>query len=103
MRLGQVKPPSLQSQPVTCYPHDLKPGCASRLHEPELPHWGEERVLASTQICFQASPPDPPHNLCVLSLTSHGRTFLLGVILQGVDSQALANDLLAARGRSAYG
>ena len=59
MRLGHLKPPSLQSQPVTCYSHDLNPGCISRLHEPELPHRGEERVLASTRICLQASPLDP--------------------------------------------
>ena len=59
MRLAHMKPPSLQSQPVTSYLHDLNPGSASRLHEPELPHWGEERVLASTTICLQASPPDP--------------------------------------------
>ena len=97
-----MKPPSLQSQLVTCYPHDLNPGCASRLHEPELPHRGGERVLASTRIYLQDSPPDPL-TTSVLSLSSHGRTFLLGLILQGVDSQALANDLLAARGRSAYG
>ena len=102
MRLGHLKPPSLQSQPVTCYSHDMNPGSASRLHEPELPHRGGERVLASTRIYLQDSPPDPL-TTSVLSLSSHGRTFLLGLILQGVDSQALANDLLAARGRSAYG
>ena len=43
MRLGHMKSPSLQSQPVTCYLCDLNPGSASRLHEPELPHWGRDR------------------------------------------------------------
>jgi hypothetical protein len=52
MRLGYMKPPSLQSQPVTYYLHDLNPGSVSRLHEPELPHQGEERVLASILICL---------------------------------------------------
>ena len=42
MRLGYMKPLSLQSQPITCYLHDLNPGCASRLHEPQLPHRGGE-------------------------------------------------------------
>ena len=38
-----MKSPSLQSQPVTCYSCDLNPGSASRLHEPEFPHWGRDR------------------------------------------------------------
>ena len=59
MRLRHTKPPSFQSQPVTSYMHYLNPGTASRLHEPELPQWGKERVLASPQICPQVSPPKP--------------------------------------------
>ena len=59
MRLGHMKAPRLYSQPVTCFPHEVNPGSESRLHVPELPHRGEERVLASTLICLQASPPDP--------------------------------------------
>ena len=47
-----MKSPSLQSQPVTCYPRDLNPGSASRLHEPEFPHWGRDRAgpITSWQI-----------------------------------------------------
>ena len=47
-----MKSPSLQSQPVTCSPRDLNPGSASRLHEPEFPHWGRDRAgpITSWQI-----------------------------------------------------
>ena len=78
MRLGHMKSPSLQSQPVTCYSRDLHPGYASRLNEPELPHQGKERFLASPCFCLQASPPDPLTNSvsCHLPLMEGPATLL---------------------------
>ena len=70
MRLGHMKSPSLQSQPVTCYLRDLNPGSASRLHQPKLPHLGEERVLASARICLQASLVIHSQYLCLVTYVS---------------------------------
>ena len=53
-------------------------GSISRLNEPELPHQGKERFLASPCFCLQASPPDPLTNSvsCHLPLMAGPATLL---------------------------